>query len=165
MAAEDVLRLRIQLPGLVDYSKQLQRSSYDPALVSCFAEGVNTKGHLVETTRAMAPDQVLRFLDLYERQAARILFGRASYRVIRYSNSDEPTSNEKCYGLLSILLSHFIDDLAGQHEQRYSHRPLKEALANAVAHAAYFELVSLWRVALGSVCKFIKLLFLPRYSR
>jgi hypothetical protein len=28
----------------------------------------------------------------------------------------------------SILLSHFINDLAGQHEQRYSHRALRKPL-------------------------------------
>jgi hypothetical protein len=40
--------LRIQLPGLVDYSTRPHRSNYDNALVSLFAEAVNTKGHTVE---------------------------------------------------------------------------------------------------------------------
>lgn len=60
MAREDVLRLRIQLPGLVDYSRQSHRSNCDNALLSLFAEAVNTKGHTVERTITTRPDQLLR---------------------------------------------------------------------------------------------------------
>jgi hypothetical protein len=85
------------------------------------------------------PEELLRVLGLFERQAARILFGKASYRVVRYDDKQRPISNNRLDGLISLLLPEFITELCHDGERHFSERALKEALANAVAHAAYFE--------------------------
>jgi hypothetical protein len=68
-----------------------------------------------------------------------LLFGKTGYRLVRYDNEDKPISNEKLNGLISLLLPEFIHKLCHQGEAHFAERALKEALANAVAHSAYFE--------------------------
>ena len=86
-----------------------------------------------------SPEDALRRLDLFERQAARLLFGKASYRIVQYDDKHEPIVNERRQGLISLLLPAFIQKLCHEGERHFSDRALKESLANAVAHAACFE--------------------------
>jgi predicted HTH transcriptional regulator len=74
------------------------------------------------------------------------LFGNCSYRVVRYNRDGDPISNIKQYGLYHILTDEFLNDIqewtCGQlniDTEPYPKRALKESIANAVAHAAYFE--------------------------
>lgn len=48
MEAEAILQLRLQLPGLTDFSNQTIKSAYDPALIVEFADNVKSAGHLLE---------------------------------------------------------------------------------------------------------------------
>ncbi len=140
MEPDEVLKLRIQLPGLIDYSNQFHRSSYDENLVEKFIAEIDAKGHPLEVRDQRSPHvSALKMLSLHEKQAARILFGRASYRVVVYDDQDEPVSNVRKHGLFGLLLPDFIESLCGHNGARFSRRALKEALANAVAHAAYYE--------------------------
>lgn len=140
MEAEAILQLRMQLPGLTDFSNQSIRSSYDAKLVVEFAENVKAAGHLLEIEwRGSREYSVLHYLGLHERQAARILFGKCPYRVVEYGANGDVTSNKTHLGLYQLLSSQSINDLAKHNGCNYSPKALKEALANAVAHAAYFE--------------------------
>lgn len=141
MEPDEILKLRIQLPGLIDYSNQHHRSSYNEELVRRFASEVQRRAHPNEkqSIEKTGASEVLRGLGLYERQAARLLFGKAPYRVIRYDSADEPISNERREGLFGILLPKFVHELSVSGNGHFPGRALKEALSNAVAHAAYFE--------------------------
>ncbi len=168
MVAEDILKLRIQLPGLTDYSKQPAHARYNDDLVHKFACRVAEKGFSTEFSQAELDSgaQVLQKLEMDGRQVARILFGDATYRVVRYDNSGEPIENKRYSGLYGLLTPEFTADIQswtqaamGVAEPPYSDRALKEALANAVAHAAYFErdgdvIVELFpdRITLGNLC-------------
>jgi len=139
MSPNEVLQLRIQLPGLTDYSKQHHRSSYDKDLVNRFSSEISKRSPMLERSNEDEPDDCLKTLGLYERQAARLLFGKTSYRVVIFDYEEEPISNNKYEGLLSLLLPEFITELCHKDGNHFSEKALKEALANAVAHAAYFE--------------------------
>jgi predicted HTH transcriptional regulator len=140
MGPADVLTLRIQLPGLIDYSKQYHKSTYNERLVRRFVEQIVDKRDAIGSElNTAAPEELLQRLGLFERQAARLLFGRASYRLVRYDDEQQPISNNRLDGLISLLLPEFIKGLCHEGDGHFSERALKEALANAVAHAAYFE--------------------------
>ena len=141
MKPEQILKLRIQLPGLTDYTKQHFKCAYDVQLIKTFKGQVAARRHPLEV--AGQPDidemQTLRNLGMHERQASRILFGTCPFRTIHYDQHGEPVSNIKKTGLYRILQPEFINQLATQEGCHYSERALKEGFANAVAHAAYFE--------------------------
>jgi predicted HTH transcriptional regulator len=140
MEPNEILKLRIQLPGLIDYSNQYHKSAYDETLVRRFADFIVKRGHPSEKgITSQGIDEVLRKLGLFERQAARLLFGKGTYRLIRYNNQEQPISNEKREALISLLLPEVITAFCQEGGGNFSEGGLKEALANAVAHAAYFE--------------------------
>jgi predicted HTH transcriptional regulator len=141
MKPDQILKLRIQLPGLTDYTKQHYKCQYDQELIKRFKEQVASRRHPLEAAGGADVDgmQTLRNLGMHERQASRILFGPCPFRVIEYDSRGEPLSNTKSSGLYRILLPEFINRLAFREGCHYSERALKEGLANAVAHAAYFE--------------------------
>jgi predicted HTH transcriptional regulator len=154
-----ILALRMQLPGLTDYTNQFIKSQYNEQLVQRFAEQVAQREKSPEqivTSERLAP---LRHLRLLERQAARVLFGSAAFRIIRYNAAGEPTTNSKETGLYRLLLPEFIDELSHYNSCTYSAKAVKEALANAVAHAAYYEndgevIVEIWpdKIMISNLC-------------
>lgn len=140
MEPEQILKLRLQLPGLLDYSKQHIKSAYQPLLVSDFTSRVKAAGHPLEVElKGTKEHSVLLHLGINERQAARVLFGNCPVRIIRYDRDGDIVENSVQTGLFSILNDAFIQSLALQPGCNYSTKALKEALANSVAHAAYFE--------------------------
>src|SRR6266480_2556819 len=140
MEPDEILKLRIQLPGLIDYSRQYFKSAYSEGLIGRFVDQIVERAHPIDKGLSKTgPDDALRRLGLFERQAARLLFGRTGYRLIRYDDQQQPISNEKQEGLISLLLPEFIQKLCREGDGHFSERALKEALSNAVAHAAYFE--------------------------
>lgn len=140
MEPDEILKLRIQLPGLIDYSRQYHKSSYNEDLVRRFAGEIARRAHPMDNGLSNSGSgEILRRLDLFERQAARLLFGKTGYRLVRYDEKHQPISNEKLNGLISLLLPEFIQKLCHEGDGHFSEPALKEALANAVAHSAYFE--------------------------
>jgi predicted HTH transcriptional regulator len=148
MAPDEILKLRIQLPGLTDFSSQSVESEYNPELTKLFAERVADRGHPSEFSQGDRSDAatVLKKLGMHSKQVARILFGSCSYRIVKYGRDGEPIENRKHTGLFGLLTDQFIGEVqqwtAGQLQTEiapYPQRALKEAFANAVAHAAYFE--------------------------
>jgi predicted HTH transcriptional regulator len=144
MEPEEILELRLKLPGLTDFSRQLVQSTYDLSLISRMQQRIQERGHLLEC--APDPEKCLTALGLTGTQAARILFGTCPFRVVEFDSSDLPISQVTESGLYHLL----TDEYQRQLQQRtarlarkefnpYPALALKEALANAVAHAAYFE--------------------------
>ncbi|MSM40135.1 MAG: hypothetical protein GJT30_11000 [Geobacter sp.] len=143
LAPEQILELRLKLPGLTDFTRQSVSSIYNPRLVDLFTQRVRTAGHYLEQGLSMA---ILDTLGLKGTQAARILFGDCRFRVVKYDTSGDPLSNESISGLYTLLTEEFQESLQhwpsvrpGKSSHPYPKKALQEALANAVAHAAYFE--------------------------
>jgi hypothetical protein len=109
MKPDQILKLRIQLPGLTDYTKQYYKSQYDQQLVKQFEEQVAARRHPLEAGGHTDTDgvQTLRNLGMHERQASRILFGNCPFRTIEYDRDGEPLSNTKNTALYRILRPEF----------------------------------------------------------
>jgi len=141
---EEILELRIRLPGLTDYSAQPTRSEYNEDLITAFLQKIKRIEHSAEVDEE--PTDTLQKLNIYEKQVARILFGECSFRLIKYDKSINPTSNIRYRGLYRMLTLEFQKEIQtwtaeqlNVKNQPFPERALHEALANAVAHAAYFE--------------------------
>ena len=143
---EEILELRIKLPGLSDYSQQLIESEYNQELIESFMQRVVNYGRPVEVGET--PLETLKKLNIYGRQISRILLGDCKFRVIKYDVHNEPVDNITYRGLYQLLDSKFQQEIQewtanqlqlNSKEKPYPERALSEALANAVAHAAYFE--------------------------
>jgi len=140
MEPEEVLKLRLQLPGLFDFSNQHIKSQYAPELVADFASRVKEAGHPLEIEiKGSKENSVLLHLGIADRQAARVLFGRCRFRVVKYDAQGDVIENREEFGLFKLLRREFIGTLTSIQGCQYSSKAIKEALSNAVAHAAYFE--------------------------
>lgn len=144
----DVMKLRIQLPGLTDFSRQPSKATVDTPLVRYFEAQVRQRGEPIEGA-ASAPEElgaIVRALGLEGTQAERMLFGDGSFRFVRYDHDGEPIENARIRGVYALLTSKFhqeIQDWARNMlmvtEPPFPARALREAMANSVAHAAYYE--------------------------
>jgi predicted HTH transcriptional regulator len=141
---DEILELRIKLPGLTDYSSQVVSSSYDTNLINDFIKNVLRTGNCMEV--GDDPLDSLKKLSIHEKQVARILFGNCSFRMIKFDEDNEPVTNIRCHGLYQLLTDEFQEKIqswtaeqSASNTHAYPKKALKEALANAVAHAAYFE--------------------------
>jgi predicted HTH transcriptional regulator len=149
MRPEEVLEFTIKLPGLTDYSRQPWHGEVSDALVANYASAVALKQNepTLAARRGLTSDQVLVRLNLLGRNVTRLLFGDCSYRVVLCDNEGVPGQNVKQYGLFDLLEGTFVERVQGwarlqlgtPDPEPFPQLALKEALANAVAHAAYFE--------------------------
>lgn len=144
LSPDEILGLRIQLPGLTDYSSQLAQGEYDENLVHCFMQEVKKSGHFLEI--AEDPLESLQRLSICDKQVSRILFGNCGFRLIKFDKFGDPIANIKYLGLYRVLTDKFQDEIQKWTAEQlninispYPEKALREALANAVAHAAYFE--------------------------
>lgn len=144
MEPSQVLALRLQLPGLTDFTRQPTESNCDLDLVSHLHERIKSRGSLLENTHDSS--SLMQSLGLANTQAARILFGDYAYRVVEFDSHDKPLTQKGEHGLYRILTEEFQEfvqkrtaSLAKKDFRPYPDLALHEALANAVAHAAYFE--------------------------
>lgn len=148
MMPDEILQLRIQLPGLTDFTRQNAASDYDAAQSGSFARKIREMGYSFEYSDANPNDYLECFkkLGINRKQAARILFGDCTYRIARFDKNHEPIENKSFRGLYRFLDDSLIADIQrwtskelGATGDPYPPRTLKEGLANCVAHAAYFE--------------------------
>jgi predicted HTH transcriptional regulator len=144
MEPDEILELRLKLPGLTDYTRQEVPSEYDEELLQIFTDHVKKGGHFLET--GTCPQDTLASLNIVSTQTARILFGDCPFRVVKYDSKDNPISNKTYFGLYTLLTEKFHQSIQewtanqlSKESKPYPYHALKEALANAVAHAAYFE--------------------------
>jgi len=158
MSPEEILELTISLPGLIDYSAKKWKGNFDGAQVQAFAEIVGNARteSMLKSLSKLSPDEILERLKIKETNTARILFGDCKFRAVFYDIDGKPIENKTHEGLFRILNSDFYDAIqrwtkriapTGASESSlsisaggtYSPLALREALANAVAHAAYYE--------------------------
>lgn len=148
LSPAEALKLRIRLPGLSDFSRQPAHAAPESELVRRFQDRVIECGQPLEGALSAQeePDAVIRALGLHGTQAERILFGDCSFRFVRYAAQGDPIRNERLPGVYTLLTDDFLRDLQdwarnelGVVEDPFPERALREAMANAVAHAAYYE--------------------------
>lgn len=149
MKPDEEMELTVKLPGLSDFSKQSFDGPHDSGLVDSFLSKLRRKRVEFDTINISATnaDEILSSIRLKNTNTSRILFGDYQYRVVFYDDAELPVKNETRTGLYGILEDDFTSEIqswAKRHgvSVKYPSFPelaLREALANAVAHAAYFE--------------------------
>jgi len=168
MSPEEILKLRIKLPGLTDFSRQIVMDEYSESLLFDFYKRILKRSNPSEHSESISSDplKLLPHLNIDDTQAARILFGSCSYRIIRYGADGEPVENTRHNGLYNILTEDFINEIQDWTSRFNAHaaspyptRSLKEALANAIAHAAYFDangdiIIEMWpeKICVSNLC-------------
>ncbi len=149
MSPEEVLELTIRLPGLADYSKQPWQGQCEPGLISEFCNQLDRhrKGDpAIEQLVKQNATDALRQLGIHGKHVARLLFGSTSFRFVVVDATGHVVKNDQRSGLWRILGETMVNEiqdesrkLRGISDEPYSPLALREALANMVAHAAYFE--------------------------
>ncbi len=168
MAPAEIMQLTVSLPGLSDYTAQQAFTSYEPQSVRELADLISKRSPKIPITTFdnLSPQDILARLGINDTNASRILFGDSKYRVVYYDAYENPVENKTFAGMFGILKASFAEHVqewtrtsAGLDRDPYPPRALKEALANAVAHAAYVEkdgdiIVELFldRLCVSNVC-------------
>lgn len=166
MRPDEEMELTITLPGLTDFSRQSWNGSVDEGLVGSFLRRLQTKR--ADFALSNNADEVLSAIRIRNTNTARILFGDYQYRVVFYDSNESPVSNITKTGLYGLLEDNFVleiqkwgADSVGQSMKltSFPEHAMKESLANAVAHAAYFErngeiIIEVFknRVAISNLC-------------
>lgn len=148
MNPEEIMQLTVSLPGLTDYSAQTWTGQYDQIKIVQFAKAVSERRHdtPLQSISSLPTDSILERLGIKHTNTQRILFGDIQYRVVKYDKDGNPISNDTQFGLYGLLNPAFISEIQEWAKSQscvmaemYPEKALKEGLANAVAHAAYFE--------------------------
>ena len=149
MTPEEVMELQVALPGLHDFSAQpASWEASDHQLIQRFATHLESREEEPDWNNIVRsePSTVLQRLRIDGRQAARILFGSGHFRFVVLDDAGDPIRNEKHVGVFRLLTEEYREaiqeatrSLTNAQGEVYPKRALEEALANAVAHAAYFE--------------------------
>jgi hypothetical protein len=148
MTPEEVMNLTVGLPGLIDYSAQKSDEYFQEEFIIDFVGVLTTRrpNMLLGSLTAILPEDVLKRIGIYGTNTQRILFGKLGYRVVKYDAKGAPIENETFTGLYGLLRPRFLAAVQewtrqqqGLHSDPYPMDALKEAFANAVAHAAYFD--------------------------
>ncbi|MBN2271107.1 MAG: type IV toxin-antitoxin system AbiEi family antitoxin domain-containing protein [Sedimentisphaerales bacterium] len=148
MTPEEIMQLTIALPGLTDYSAQRWAGVSDDRKVTEYINCVahRRSGTTLESIAGLQPSEALERIGIRGTNSERVLFGDIHYRVVKYDRGGNPLSNETFTGLHDLISSRFHQEVQdwsrnalGIRSQPYPERALKEGLANAIAHAAYFE--------------------------
>jgi predicted HTH transcriptional regulator len=154
MKPHEIMELSLKLPG-ADYSKAPYEGNTDPSLVTSFAQKVveATADDFQIDVSATAPNDILRKLNIFQTNAAGILFGNFKFRIAHFDENGDILDQQDKTGLFNILSDSFIEEIqswtrrqgtairgnsiAAPEESPYPQRALREILANAVAHALY----------------------------
>jgi predicted HTH transcriptional regulator len=149
MRPDEEMELTIKLPGLSDFSKQTFDGPIDSGLVDSFmmrlrARRTDLSPGDIERTNS---DDMLSSIRINRTNTSAILFGDYQYRVVFYDEGESPVTNTARFGLYGLLENSFVPEIqkwaefpaVSANHPPFPEHALKEALANAVAHAAYFE--------------------------
>jgi predicted HTH transcriptional regulator len=133
LSDQEILELNLSLPGLTDLTRQ--KTTYDPVedLAKIFFEmaGISYEVNSLER------------YSLHNTRAGSILLGNLRFRVVRYDDNSDVLANDAREGILQLLTEVMFDEIKEYYEQlgieksRISSAMLREALGNAVGHAAY----------------------------
>lgn len=148
MNPKEIMGLTVNLPGLSDYTAQRFNGTFNNDLVKQYILNVSKKGKsiAIETLKDLPPNQTLERLGIRDKNTCNILFGNCPYRVVYYDKQNNPVENISEEGIYKIINDDFVQGIQEWSKQQlnmstnpYPNLALREALANAVAHAAYFE--------------------------
>lgn len=148
MNPKEIMGLTVNLPGLSDYTAQCFNGTFHNDLVKQYTLNVSKKRKsiMIEALKDLSPDQALERLGIRNTNTCNILFGNCQYRVIYYDKQNNPVKNIREEGIYRIISGDFMQNIQEWSKQQlnintnpYPNLALREALANAVAHAAYFE--------------------------
>jgi len=145
MVPEEEMELTIKLPGLSDYSSQWWNGVIDRGIAKEFIQSLIDKRKEFAYNESEQEDVtlILDRLHISKTNVANILFGDVKYRVVFYDRSGEIVKNDVRSGLFGVLTDKFYSEIqdycSGSSDEKFPERAFKEAIANAVAHAAYFE--------------------------
>jgi predicted HTH transcriptional regulator len=148
MDAAEVMELTVRLPGLSDYSAQECSGPASEDGIISFANRLFSRRP--ELSAALETEEerneLLARIGIKDTNVARILFGNCPYRVVYYDGPEQVSGNTTGYGLANLLSDTFLESIESWTSEQtgvpspiYPVRAVREALANAVAHAAYFE--------------------------
>lgn len=146
MTPQETLELTIRLPGLSDYTKQAWQGEVDADLVSDFSKTLAAARPAdLSDLPGLDKNAALDRIRIGRTQAARVLFAPVPYRLVALDGAGAVVLNETKTGVWKLLgegaaaeLQAVVDKVSPQTTP-YSVVALREALANMVAHAAYFE--------------------------
>lgn len=139
----EVMELRLRLPGLSDFTRmECDAGELDNDLVSEFVDKVSSRSS--GAGLSIDPSRMLASLSVTNRQAARLLFGECSFRTVVFGQGGDVLLNRRVRSLYRLLRDDFFETLQADAKMQvasslYPAKGLREGLANAVAHAAYFE--------------------------
>lgn len=152
MKEYEAMALSLRLPG-TDFSKAKYEGSYDSALIIEFAQkAVQQSDELDFDIATTPPIDFLKKLNIDKTNAAGILFGEFSFRIVSFDADGDILDQRTKKGLYSILSDSFIEEIqsrsrkkgtsvegsiAAQEDSPYPLKALREVFANAVAHALY----------------------------
>ncbi|MCK4517050.1 MAG: hypothetical protein KAU31_17445, partial [Spirochaetaceae bacterium] len=147
MTPNEVMELTMTLPGLSDFTAQKSSHAANDDLVRTYAKQMEDKqssGLFTDIAR-LDQHQILSQIRLAGTNASRILFGQTPYRLVFFDKDEEPIVNESRYGMFRFLTQDSIDEIVSWVRSmsgklvKIPERAIKEGIANAVAHAAYFD--------------------------
>lgn len=146
---DERLELVMKLPGRKDYTAQVvEDCNIDNGLVKEFASVISTKinNTLYKDIDKLDATEILSRLSIENKNAAYILFGQCPARIEYFTDPITIENRETHYGLYNLLKDDFFNSLETWYKKRnnvrYSPCPkaaFHEAIANMIAHAAYFE--------------------------
>ena len=149
MVPEEIMELTVQLPGLSDKSAQPWSGAIDSGLAKAFLERVARKcpEFASDYSSQEKIDRGLSQLGIANKHAAHVLFGPCNYRVVFYDGNEAPVENRTRQGLFSLLVEdRFILEIQAWTKKQLASQDdplptlaIREALANAIAHASYME--------------------------
>lgn len=147
MRPAEEMEFTIRLPGLVDYARQEWHGEIDGELADEFTTVVKAaRSSDPGIAAASSSTELLTLLKIRDTNVSRVMFGDCRFRVVQFDVDGAPILNEQRTGLFFLLTRRFRNfiqqktrELLGGADDPYSDLALREALANAVAHAAYFE--------------------------
>ncbi|MFV3407450.1 helix-turn-helix domain-containing protein [Bdellovibrio bacteriovorus] len=147
MNSIETLEFIIQHPGKFDITAKPANFEASEKLVASFIDRLSKVRPDPDLTSlgSKSASEVLKELNISGKQTSRILFGNCKVRVVFYDSYENVVTNDTVIGAYQILEDHLIQKIQ-DHARQYNGltdsfpaNALKEAIANSVAHAAYFE--------------------------
>ncbi|MFC1546368.1 RNA-binding domain-containing protein [bacterium] len=153
MKPHELLELSLKLPGS-DFSKAKYSGEINGSQVIEFVQKVTQINDDFQIDlNTTSTNEILRKLNIFETNAAGILFGSIPFRVVHFNEDGDILDQRTRKGLYQILSDSFIEEIQSRarkkatvvedgnisaaEEAPYPLKALREILANAVAHALY----------------------------
>jgi len=169
MAPDEAMELTVRFKNRLDFSNLDSDASLDPTLVSMFLDRIRRLASTpaFKVFNEMSNEDCLKSLRINGKNCANILFGTVSFRIVLYAKDNSVLIQEQHYGAYRLIngeLYSRIENLLSETfgvliSNLYPRTAFDEAVANAVAHASYFEnggdiIVEVYdsKISIGNLC-------------